>query len=128
MRETYGESREVRLPNIFTEIGKQIRELRLGFAGKGISQAELARHMGTTPNTISRWETGVYKPSVTDLENLARFFGVPIAQIFPEPIPTPLPKELSIAIEGLNTADLQEVVTYARYRRAISTLKVGNTE
>ena len=34
--------------------------------------------MKTTANTISRWETATYKPSISDLERLAQFFGVPI--------------------------------------------------
>jgi transcriptional regulator with XRE-family HTH domain len=38
-----------------------------------------------TANTISRWETATYKPSISDLERLAPFFGVPIAILFPKP-------------------------------------------
>jgi len=39
--------------------------------------------MKTTANTISRWETATYKPSISDLERLARFFGVPVSDFFP---------------------------------------------
>jgi transcriptional regulator with XRE-family HTH domain len=38
----------------------------------------LARAVDTAANTVSRWETASYKPSIFDLETLARFFGVPI--------------------------------------------------
>ena len=66
------------MPDIYEEVGKQIRELRTALRGRGISQEELAQAVKTTANTISRWETATYKPSISDLERLAQFFGVPI--------------------------------------------------
>jgi transcriptional regulator with XRE-family HTH domain len=53
--------------DIYRRIGSKIRELRIHHRGKGISQEELAAEVGTTANTISRWETASYKPSVADL-------------------------------------------------------------
>ena len=41
--------------------------------------------MKTTANTVSRWETATYKPSISDLERLAKFFGVPVTIFFPQP-------------------------------------------
>jgi len=35
-------------------------------------------------NTISRWETATYHPSLEDLDQLARFFGVTILEFFPK--------------------------------------------
>jgi len=72
------------MPNIYEQIGNQIRELRTTLRGEGISQEELAHAVKTTANTISRWETATYKPSISDLETLARFFGVPINVFFPQ--------------------------------------------
>lgn len=43
--------------------------------------------VGTTANTVSRWEMATYKPAISDLERLARYFGVSIAAFFPEAIP-----------------------------------------
>ena len=63
------------MADIYDEIGAKIRELRTTLKGKGISQEELARGVKTTANTVSRWETATYKPSISDLEGLARFFG-----------------------------------------------------
>src|SRR5437773_7294043 len=71
------------MADIYDQIGSKIRELRTTLKGKGISQEELARAVKTTANTVSRWETATYKPSVADLEVLARFFGVPMAVFFP---------------------------------------------
>ena len=73
------------MPDIYEQVGKQIRELRTTLRGRGISQEELAQAVKTTANTISRWETATYKPSISDLERLAQFFGVPITIFFPRP-------------------------------------------
>ena len=72
------------MPDIYEQVGKQIRELRTALRGRGISQEELAQAVKTTANTISRWETATYKPSISDLEMLAQFFGVPITIFFPQ--------------------------------------------
>ena len=37
------------------------------------SQESPANHLNVAPNTISRWETGTYRPSVKDLEKISRF-------------------------------------------------------
>ncbi|MBQ4581056.1 MAG: helix-turn-helix transcriptional regulator [Clostridia bacterium] len=37
-------------------IGQQIRHLR---QRRGITQEELARHLGVTAQAVSKWETGV---------------------------------------------------------------------
>lgn len=40
--------------------------------------------MKITATPISRWESAIYKPSVSDLEELAWFFGVPVSVFFPD--------------------------------------------
>ena len=86
--------------------------------GKGISQEDLARAMKTTVNTISRWETATYKPSISDLERLARFFGVPITIFFPQLETTSKTNALFSATADLDDDDLEEVTLYAQFRRA----------
>ncbi len=71
------------MSDLYKYIGEKIRELRQNFGGKVISQDDLAKEIKTTPNTISRWETAIYKPSAKDLHNLAQFFGVSIWYLFP---------------------------------------------
>jgi transcriptional regulator with XRE-family HTH domain len=110
------------LTEIHVVIGEKIRDLRTSFGGRGISQAELARRIHTTANTVSRWETGLYKPSITDLEALIHFFGVSISQIFPDPKPPSQLSALLSAVEGLKGADVEEVILYARIRRAMKEL------
>jgi transcriptional regulator with XRE-family HTH domain len=111
------------LTDIYVAIGEKIRELRISFGGKGITQVELARLVKTTANTISRWETGVYKPSVTDLELLARVFGIPISDMFPDTEPPSQLNALSTAMDGLEPADVQDLIGYARYKRAAASLR-----
>ena len=101
------------MPDIYEQIGKQIRELRTTLRGQGISQEELAQAVETTANTVSRWETATYKPSISDLERLARFFGVPITAFFPQPEPKSRTNALLSATADLDDDDLEEV-TFTR--------------
>src|SRR6188474_1799249 len=65
-------------------LAARIKELRVSYnSGEGLSQESLATHVKVSTNTISRWETGTYRPSTKDLERLSRFFGVPINAFFP---------------------------------------------
>ena len=77
-------------------LAARIKELRLSYnSGEGLSQDTLAKHLKVAPNTISRWETGTYCPSVTDLERIARFFGVTMMAFMPpEMIDTPKKREM----------------------------------
>jgi transcriptional regulator with XRE-family HTH domain len=104
--------------DIYRRIGERIRELRMTRGGAGISQEELAEAIKTTANTISRWETATYKPSVLDLEKLAEFFVVPITAFFPEIQTSSQISALLTAARGLGEEDLEEVTLYALFRRA----------
>lgn len=104
--------------NIYSWIGNRIRELRTGWGGAGISQEELAEAIGTTANTVSRWETATYKPSISDLDMLAQFFNVPITAFFPAIQASSQINALLTATRGLDDDDLEEVTLYALFRRA----------
>lgn len=107
-------------------IGQRIRELRTEYAaGSGISQEELAKAVGTTANTISRWETGVYKPGIEDLERVARHLGVSITTFFPEEkVAADEPvNALLRAANGLEKTDLEELRRYAEFRKMRASLK-----
>src|SRR5689334_14896153 len=96
-------------------IARRIRELRSSYGGKGLSQAELAKELGIATNTVSRWETGTYKPAVEDLENLARFFGVSLLDFFPK-AESPVTQQVSAllrAAQQLDNRDLEELRRYA---------------
>lgn len=108
---------------IYQIIGAKIRDLRTHHLGKGISQEALAAAMKTTPNTISRWETATYKPSIEDLEKLARFFGVTMSAFFPNIEPAERVQALLSATGDLDDEDLDELTRYAQFRKARKTLE-----
>ena len=74
--------------------------------------------MKATPNTISRWETATYKPSISDLERLAQFFGVPIATFFPQAQPKSRANAVLSATADLDDYHLEEVMLYSQFRKA----------
>jgi transcriptional regulator with XRE-family HTH domain len=111
------------MSDIYEQIGKQIRELRTTLRGKCISQAQLAKAVKTTANTVSRWETACYKPSISDLERLAQFFGVPITIFFAESQPKSRTNALLSATADLGDQNLEEVTLYALFRRARQRMK-----
>ena len=106
------------MQDIYEEIGKRIRDFRTSISGKGVSQEDLAHAVGTTANTISRWETATYKPAISDLQKLARYFGVSITAFFPEANPKARTDALLSATAGLEDADLDEVRLYALFRKS----------
>jgi transcriptional regulator with XRE-family HTH domain len=113
------------MPNLYEQIGQKIRELRLAYPKGTLSQEALATQLTIAPNTVSRWETGTYKPTAEDLDKLARFFMVPITVFFPD-----LQKNsdkrvaaLTSAIGGLTDTDFEEIVRYAEYRKARQSLE-----
>ncbi len=68
---------------LIEHVGQRIKEFRTAYGERGISQEALASKMGVATNTISRWETATVKPTIEDLEKLARFFGKSIEEFFP---------------------------------------------
>lgn len=112
-------NRRTTLPTLYEQIGEKIRELRLNYPKGALSQEALAVKLDVAANTVSRWETGTYKPTAEDLDKLARLFSVPITVFFPE-----LQSEgarvvaLTSALGGLNKQDFDEVLRYAEFRKA----------
>ena len=56
-----------------------IRELR---TGRGLSQAELAKAMAVSRQTINAIETERYTPSLPLALALARYFGMTVEEVF----------------------------------------------
>lgn len=101
------------MPDIYEYIGEMIRKLR-----GSMSQEELANALGTTANTVSRWETGTYKPTPENLDQIARYFKVSITVFFPDMKPDSRLSALASATGGLSDTDFAEVVRYAEFRKA----------
>lgn len=59
----------------YVSIGADIRKSRYEYKGK-MSQDDLGLLLGVSANTVSRWETGVYKPSIYQLARMEEIFKV----------------------------------------------------
>lgn len=66
-----------------TRITNSIRALR--FAHGEMTQAELARRVDVTRQTIIAIEQGRYSPSLEMAFRIARVFGVPLGDVFQYP-------------------------------------------
>ena len=109
--------------DLLDHIAARIKDLRVNYNnGEGLSQDSLANNLNVAANTISRWETGTYRPSVKDLEKISRFFGVSINSFFPSEMVSEDEDENLKALlrtaRQLHPADLEELRKYAEFRRA----------
>ncbi|MGE8723340.1 helix-turn-helix domain-containing protein [Leptospira terpstrae] len=104
-----------------TFIANQISNLReMSNGGRGMSQSELARLLDEKPNTISRWETGEYKPKPEDLQRLARVFNVSILTFFQEDH-IDKTTELNALLRSnpnIDENDIEEIKKFAEFRIA----------
>jgi len=119
------------MTDVLEHVANRIRELRTTYGETGLSQEALAKELGVAANTVSRWETGAYKPDLKDLDSLARFFKQPILTFFPQDA-DPVKKEteaLLRAAEALPASDVEELVRFAEFRRAkIIHKNIGKTK
>lgn len=60
-------------------VRNDVKERRLG---RGLSQAELAKAVHVSRQTINSIETAKYVPSLPLALALGRFFGVPVEEMF----------------------------------------------
>lgn len=108
--------------DLFTFVGNRIREFR---TYAGLSQEGLAKLLDVATNTISRWETATYKPSLEDLEKLSRKLGKSVLEFFPgdQPKQDERLSALLRAAQELDEDDLEELKRYAEFRRARTLMK-----
>ncbi|MBJ6987080.1 helix-turn-helix transcriptional regulator [Devosia sp. MC521] len=62
----------------------RIRKMR---TDRGLSQKQLADMLGTTQQTVGRWETEKVQPSVASLREMAEIFGCHVSDLLDEPTP-----------------------------------------
>lgn len=102
---------------LYAEIAQRLRSER---ERQRLSQGELARRLGVASNTVSRWETGTYKPKLEDLDKVARELGLGVGDLIPQnrrQPAEPLGRLLRLA-ESLSEEDLAELERFAEFRRA----------
>lgn len=61
-------------------VGERIRELRIGLE---MSQATLAKKIGSHQSEVSEWEQGLHEPQLVTLLKIAKALGVEIGNLFP---------------------------------------------
>lgn len=108
--------------SIIKHIAQKIKELRIA---ANMSQTELAGKLKVTPNTVSRWESGTYKPGIEDLEKIARSFDKPIWALMPgDREEANREQQILLSRTGdLPPEDIQELVRYAEFVRARQSYK-----
>ena len=113
--------------DIVKYVGERIRDLRLNYGDEGLSQQALPKKLKVATNTISRWETGTYRPKLEELEVLSRFFGVSILTFLPSEEETSNDQVSALlrTAKDLQPEDLEELQKYAEFRRARSMYSGG---
>ena len=61
------------------KIGEKIKELRIE---RGISQAQLAKHIGVSQKAVDYWERGINEPKASYVIALVRFFELSFDEFF----------------------------------------------
>jgi transcriptional regulator with XRE-family HTH domain len=98
-------------------VRKRLLTLRNDFNnGEGMSQETLAKIMGITTNTISRWETGEYAIKPQNMIELSKALCVPIGAFLPVQKEKKLDQLMITAID-LSYEDLTIIIKYAEFLR-----------
>ncbi len=84
-------------------IGKRIAEARSFGAGRRVTQAELAKHLGVTPQAVSGWERGESYPEAEKINTIALFLNVSVGWLLQgeESGTTPSPDDKTAAFVRL---------------------------
>lgn len=73
---------------------------------KGVSQSAMAKELGVSQGTISKWCTGEHFPPPRRLPSIAAYFGVDPLELFPDDVISPEVRALLIKTRNLNSDDV----------------------
>ncbi|MEP4638208.1 MAG: helix-turn-helix transcriptional regulator, partial [Yoonia sp.] len=73
--------------HIYDYVGGQMRSHRIG---RGLTQAQVAKVIGISPQQYQKYEDAQSRCSLTSLETLATFYGVAFTAFLPEETSPPL--------------------------------------
>ena len=112
--------RRIELVNLHEAIASRLKTER---EARNLSQQELASRLGVAPNTVSRWETGTYRPRLDDLVRIAGALNLEVGDFLADNQPAerkPLERLMQLA-SRLSDEDLAELERFAEFRRVRST-------
>ena len=95
-------------------IGERIKQAR---KAKGLKRRELAEKIGTTPQTICRYEADGRRPKVDAILKIAEVLGVRISDLLGEPKPSTPHDHTESRLNQLMEECGELISTSARYRR-----------
>lgn len=95
-------------------IGERIKQAR---KAKGIKRKELAEKIGTTPQTICRYEADGRRPKVDAMLKIAEALNIPISELLGEPRPTTPTDHTESRLNQLVEECGELISAAARYRR-----------
>lgn len=96
-------------------LGARIRHARKSLGDGTVSQEELARAVGVSALTPSRWERNIATPSIETLRRVAEFTQRPI-EFFEEALPSPDPNPLELKLHAM-LRELQGARTTSKRKR-----------
>lgn len=98
----------------YGKFGTQLMEWRLA-AGFG-QQADLAKRISATQQTVSRWERGESRPRSNQIPALAEALGVPVSKVLAAagyaPIEVTTPFDLPFPVDALNEESFERFCFY----------------
>ena len=95
-------------------IGERIKQAR---KAKGIKRRELAEKIGTTPQTICRYEADGRRPKVDAMLKIAEALNIPVSELLGEPRPTTPTDHTESRLNQLMEECGELISASARYRR-----------
>ena len=95
-------------------IGERIKQAR---KAKGMKRKELAEKIGTTPQTICRYEADGRRPKVDAMLKIAEALNIPMSELLGEPRPTTPHDHTESRLNQLMEECGELISTAARYRR-----------
>ena len=95
-------------------IGERIKQAR---KAKGLKRRELAEKIGTTPQTICRYEADGRRPKVDAMLKIAEAVNIPVSDLLGEPKPTTPYDHTEARLNQLMEECGELISNAARYRR-----------
>lgn len=98
---------------------KKLIELRRNF---NISQTELGRQLGVSPQVVNSWETGRAKPPMEQIRKAAEYFNVSFDYLFNDDPNNPEIK-INQALNESNLSTPEENFTMEEFERAVDIIR-----